>query len=672
MNNDYTVGIEITAKDKASRQIKDVVKELDKIGDVTKKLDAFGKQALIAGAVLSTGLGLAAKTAVDFEKSMANVSTLVDTNLESMEAMSNNVLDIAKRTPVALSDLTGALYNVRSAGISAENAMGLLEKSAKLGVAGLGSTNEAVDLVTSAVNAWGLQGRDAEKIYDNIFKTVKAGKTTISELAQGFGAVAGTVATAGIKTDEYLSAVAALTTTGEPASKAHTQLKASIAGLTRESKETKAVFKELGAKNFKDLIEKSGGMVGAFDKVRKSLKGNDEMILKIFGSTEAYNAVMGLTGNQAEAFASTLDSMRNGKDLFDEGYQKQLKTSAAQFQLMQNNLQKLGVTFGTILLPPLNKAIGGIVKIIDAIDKLPQPVKSVVVAVTAFGAISLTVLGASTLALSGLIKTMQIFAPTMTARVVPAILAAVKASLMWVSTIFKNIIQSRIWTMSLKEGVVTLWASRGALLANTKALIVNAVQGLGAAIKSIWRYTAVLAYQKVALLVLTAANLGFAGSFRALGVAIISTPIIGWIVGLISLAILLVKNWDKVVASFKKVVNAAKGLPIFGGKGGTTPVAKSEGTLPKFDVGSKFISQTGLAIVHKGEAIAPANTVKSVFSSPKNTGGAVSLTYSPNITISGGASGEAQSNFAQMLKSHKDEILSIINNAVERKMRLAY
>jgi len=62
-----------------------------------------------------------------------------------------------------------------------------------------------------------------------VFRTVKAGKTTISELAQGFGAVVPVVAQSKIKLDEYLASVAALTTSGLPASQAQTQIRAAIA-----------------------------------------------------------------------------------------------------------------------------------------------------------------------------------------------------------------------------------------------------------------------------------------------------------------------------------------------------------------------------------------------------------------------------------------------------------
>lgn len=140
---------------------------------------------------------------------------------------------------------------------------------------------------------------------------------------------AGTVAAAGIELDNYLAAVAALTTTGQPSAQAHHQLKATISGMIRESDEAVKVFKSLGAKNFKDLIQKSGGMVNAFKAITDKVHGNDSAILDLFGSTMAYNAVVGLTTKQSKSYLETLDSMRNGANLFNGGYQKQFDTEHA-------------------------------------------------------------------------------------------------------------------------------------------------------------------------------------------------------------------------------------------------------------------------------------------------------------------------------------------------------
>lgn len=370
------LGVKITGYTKGlSNSLKDATKELNTFGKNTELTSKVTKLALTglatAAAGITAGLALSAKSAVHFEKGMGNVSTLVDTAQESMKEMGKEVLNISKITPVSLDDLTSSLYDIRSAGISASDAMSVLEQSAKLGVSGLGTTKEATDLVTSSLNAFKLSGKESDKVYGLIFNTVKSGKTTISELAQGFGAVAGTVANANIELPEYLSAVAALTTTGLPAAQAHTQLKAAIAGVTRDSKELKTILDTLGSKSFKDLVKNEGGMVNAFKKITKEVKGNDAAILKLFGSTEAYNAVIQLSGELNGSFTDTLLSMQQGTENLTEAFNKQNQTVSAQWQTMKNNLNALSIQVGSALLPALNQ---GLTSIIQFIDKIPEVV----------------------------------------------------------------------------------------------------------------------------------------------------------------------------------------------------------------------------------------------------------------------------------------------------------
>ena len=395
------VSLTLVAFDKMSKVIRDAVntsnsefdKMQNKIKNLASDLEKVGKAATIVGGSLMAFSAANLKLAADFSAGMTNVSTLIDTNVENFDAMKEEVLQIAKRTPVALDGLTSALYDIRSAGISANMQFEVLEKSAQLGLTGLGSTSEAVDLVTSSLNAFNLKGKEAEKLYDTIFKTVKFGKTTISGIAQGFGSVAGTVAASNIKLDDYLAAVAALTTTGQPAAQAHHQLKAAIAGMLRETDDSKKVFNTLGVKSFKELIQKSGGMVNAFKAITNCVGGNESAILSLFGSTMAYNAVLGLTTKQNKAYVETLNSMRYGVSLIDEGYQKQYNTEHAMMQRLKNMSQVIGIQLGEALAPAFGKVLDFGESTLNLLDKMSPQMKSFVaisiaglgILVTSFG-----------------------------------------------------------------------------------------------------------------------------------------------------------------------------------------------------------------------------------------------------------------------------------------------
>lgn len=412
MADNMRLSLVLSAKDRMSSIIKSSTKKSDKaFAEFEKRLEktssvlsGIGKKSMLAGSALVAASAVNLKNAADFETSMASVSTLIDTNVENLDMMKNKVLEIGKRTPVELSQLTGALYDVRSAGISASDQFKVLEKSAQLGVAGLGSTSEAVDLVTSSINAFKLKGEEQDKLYDNIFKTIKTGKTTISGLAQGFGSVAGTVAAANIKIDDYLASVAALTTTGQPAAQAHTQMKAAIAGLTRNTKEQQKVFQSLGAKDFNDLIIKSGSVVNAFSGITNSVKGNKAKMIELLGSIEAYNAVLSLTGNQNKAYTDTLYEMRNGANEFDKAYSKKLETINAQLQRGRNIMQKISIDAGNAIAPSFNKALNVVEHVLNTLDAMPEPLKKFIATSTMLSGIGLVGFGGITLAAAGAVN----------------------------------------------------------------------------------------------------------------------------------------------------------------------------------------------------------------------------------------------------------------------------
>lgn len=571
LSSAMTISLSLVAFDKMSKVIRDSVtkadkeftKLQDKIKKVSENLDKIGKTATVAGGILLAMSTANIKMAADFETSMASVSTLIDTNVESLTDMNREVLNISKRTPVALKDLTSALYDIRSAGIAAENQFTVLEKSAQLGVAGLGSTSEAVDLVTSSLNAFQLKGQEADRVYDTIFKTVKFGKTTISGIAQGFGAVAGTVSAANIKLDDYMAAVAALTTTGQPAAQAHHQLKAAIAGMTRENEDAVAVFKKLGVKNFKELIQKSGSMVNAFKAVTDQVKGNDAAILKIFGSTEAFNSVLGLTTKQHQTYIDTLNSMRNAPSLVDEGYAKKLDTVNAQMQRFQNFAQKIGIDMGTALVPHFRRFLDIAEKVMNFFDKIPEGIRTkIAVAIAGLG-IGLTGLGLGALAISKITKGYGEFLNI--ARDLTPVLAQNATKLLQsigLSSAAQNFSLGNLFADikridgNLRDGIVRSFTALPSNISKSAVALKD------------WAITSVKAFPTNFSNGLIALKNGFLGipgmiknaivAFRAFSLTLLTSPI-GWIaLAIAGVAFLIFKYWKPITAFFKGVWSGLK------------------------------------------------------------------------------------------------------------------
>lgn len=329
----------------------------DKALDLSKSVVKLAGGIAAAGAALG---GVALKQAVDFQSNMSDVNTLLGQSQQEIQAFGNQVLELSKSVPVDGSVLSESLYGIVSAGISdTSEAMGVLEESAKLGVAGLGSTASASDLLTSSLNAFQIDASQSGEVANILFETVKNGKTTIDQLAQSFGQVAPIANAAGVSFEELQAATAALTTSGLPASVAQNNLKAAFNETLKTGTKLESALQDIGITNTKAAIE-SDGFVGTLKKLQLESNLTEQEMINLFGSQEAGGAAVALLGAQYEPFIATMDDVSDGINSMDAAFEEQQKTLKNQGQILKNEFNAVLIEAGTSALPGLSDAVGSL------------------------------------------------------------------------------------------------------------------------------------------------------------------------------------------------------------------------------------------------------------------------------------------------------------------------
>src|SRR3990167_8889407 len=134
-------------------------------------LSRIGKMAPLA---IVAGIGAIIKVYSDFERELANVSTLVDTNKVSMERLKKEIMALPRNLGSA-TEQTKALYQALSAGIKTAEGVAFVGKAALFAKAGLTSTTIAVDVLTTILNAYEMEASEAARISDILFTTIKYG-----------------------------------------------------------------------------------------------------------------------------------------------------------------------------------------------------------------------------------------------------------------------------------------------------------------------------------------------------------------------------------------------------------------------------------------------------------------------------------------------------------------
>ena len=355
------------------------------IGKITKSV--FNLRTAFITLAGAGGVGLLARNilgmAGDFNKAMANVSTLVNTNVTDMDKLKKGILDMTTSANKSATELSRGLYGLLSAQvknvteaesgvINIANALKTLETISKTATAGLTDVNTTTRALTATLNAYGLAAEDANDVSDVFFKTVELGQITFEELATSIGFVLGPAANLNIRIEELFSSIATLTKGGLPAQRVMTGLRALFSSLLTPSNMAKNAAEELGIE-WNSLAIKSRGLINFLRDLKKSLDDyeaktgdSSEITGKLVPEVRALTAVLGLVDKQYESLNRDIKLMGDRTGSADAAFRKIKDSWQEQIKNIGLLVDQIKIGIGEeafpVLLKFLNEHIKPIIK----------------------------------------------------------------------------------------------------------------------------------------------------------------------------------------------------------------------------------------------------------------------------------------------------------------------
>jgi TP901 family phage tail tape measure protein len=362
-----------------------------------QSLKNAGPKMKAVGRSMTTGLTLpilaagaaAIKFAVDMNKSMANVATLIPGSTERVEELKKSVQDLAIETGKSTADLADGLYQVVSAfGDSADTAK-ILELNAKAAAAGLATTSDAIALTSAVTKGYGDTSFEAmQKASDLAFTTVKLGQTSFPELAGAIGRVA--ISASGLKiTQEELNTVFATMTgvTGN-AAEVSTQFRGAMTGLKKPSEDMKVALKGIGFETGEAALA-SLGFQGTLKSLMTQTGGNAAEMAKLFESTESWDLIQGIASVNADKFTSNLEAMEGAVGATDEAFKEQtegVNAAGHAWNQLKSSFTVLLQQLGDELIPTFSKVVASIASSVKWFSALSPTVKKVIIVVAGLAA----------------------------------------------------------------------------------------------------------------------------------------------------------------------------------------------------------------------------------------------------------------------------------------------
>jgi TP901 family phage tail tape measure protein len=313
------------------------------------KMKSFG---LYAGA----GMGYAINSAAEFNKAMAEVSTIVDTGAVNMATLTDEVLALSRNTGKAPAELAHGLYQTISSGVSASEAMMHLGDSTRAAIAGVADVSDAVDLSTNVMNAYGKGVYGLGRIFDVAFKSVELGKTTFTELASEIGSMLPFASRLNVAIEDLFAATATLTKGGINTAEATTYLRTVMASIITPTEDALKAADKFGI-TLSSAEVRARGFLPFLQDVQEKTKGNTDAMAKFFPSISSLTAVLSLAGKQSQEFSDIQYALANSTGAMQTAFGKMASSDSAKYNKTLNELKITMIEIGRVGLPVLLDAV---------------------------------------------------------------------------------------------------------------------------------------------------------------------------------------------------------------------------------------------------------------------------------------------------------------------------
>ncbi len=217
-------------------------------GDGLKQaMSDLGGVTLAAGAAGFAVIGAASlKAAGNFQQAMTQLVTGAGESQANIKLVSDGILSMAGATGTSADELAKGMYLVESAGYHGAAGLSVLKAAAEGAKVGNADLSTVADAVTSALNAYGLKGKDATAVTSQLVAVVASGKTHMSDLASSLSAVLPVAAAAHVNFAQVGGAIATMTSTGTSAQQATQNLANILRSLQNPSSVAVQEMEQLG------------------------------------------------------------------------------------------------------------------------------------------------------------------------------------------------------------------------------------------------------------------------------------------------------------------------------------------------------------------------------------------------------------------------------------------
>lgn len=359
--------LEDVNKEISNSKIDKLAENFDKVSEASGK--ASDKLKPVSTAI--AGLGTASIAAsITFEDSMAKVSTIADETEVSYDSMKKSIIDLSDQTGISANDIADNVYNAISAGQSTADAVNFVTESTKLAKAGFAEASQSLDILTTILNAYGLEASEVTNVSDILVQTQNKGKTTVAELASSMGKIIPTANSVNVNLGQLGTGYALMTAKGIATAETTTYMNSMLNELSDSGSTVASILKEKTGKSFAELMESGTSLGDAMAIIEQEANNSGLAMSELWSSSEAGKAALVLATDAGQAFNSTLSDMQNSAGATDTAFEKVNNTTGNKLKQSLNEVKNSAINMGDTLAPVTSMVAEGFSKITGMLSNL--------------------------------------------------------------------------------------------------------------------------------------------------------------------------------------------------------------------------------------------------------------------------------------------------------------
>ena len=284
---------------------------------------------------------------IDFERELMNANSVFRVTNDELFSVGNQVVQFGQEFGLEMQNGATGLYQLASAGLSAADAMTVLNDTLKLSMAVQGDHNTISKLVTQTLFGFEMGMDQAAIVSDKFAYAIQKSLIEYQDLASAVKFALPFFTSTGQSIDQLLGALAVLTNRALEAGIAGRGLRQGVAELAESIGEASSKFREYGV----EVVDAQGNMLqlteiaaGFHEVLDEGVINDTELLTALIQELNVRGATAFVHLIQAsDEFTAAVEGTANAGGELDKMIQVQNASISAQIQILRNNIAMMSL-----------------------------------------------------------------------------------------------------------------------------------------------------------------------------------------------------------------------------------------------------------------------------------------------------------------------------------------